>query len=231
MARGANRGATEVATCVGKFLQNRAEHGVKDLVFYSYNCGGQNKKQFITIMYAKIVAATNIQTITHKFLEKGHTQNEDDAMHSTIEKAIGKTPVFTPLQYYVMVRGAKKTGKPYELHEMTTEEFLDYRDLAGRYMKNIRTDDEGNKVLWHSFRVMQLRKDSPNQLYYKTQYDEDFRCITYRKVEEKEGGQWLGSHCHHASIHRSSTNCREKVARFAPLMQSWCHPQSLPCFL
>lgn len=88
----AHRGSTEIATCVAKFLTREAHNGVKEVTFYSDNCAGQNKNQFIVAMYAKAVLTSNIEIITHKFLGKGHTQNEGDSMHSVIEKAIGRTP-------------------------------------------------------------------------------------------------------------------------------------------
>ncbi|KAL4714260.1 hypothetical protein ACJJTC_009612 [Scirpophaga incertulas] len=58
-------------------------------MFYSDNCCGQQKNQFIFSMYIYAVQnLPNIKSITHKFLIKGHTQNEGDSVHSTIERQI-----------------------------------------------------------------------------------------------------------------------------------------------
>ena len=177
----AHRGSNEIGTCVYDFLQDQATNGVKDVAFYSDNCGGQNKNQYIAVMYAKAVVSTSLERITHNFLEKGHTQNEGDSMHSRIEQAIGKTPVFVPSQYYVIARGAKKTGKSYEVKEMETDDFVDWHQLASVHFKTINMDDAGNRVSWKSIRAMEFRKESPNKMFFKYHYDQDYSVITFSK--------------------------------------------------
>ena len=176
----AQRGSNEVATSVNMFLEQKARDGVKEVVFYSDNCAGQNKNTIIATMYAKVVATTDIEKITHNFLEKGHTQNEGDCMHSTIEKAIGKTPVFSPQQYYILARSAKKTGNPYTVHELATDDILDFHLIAQKTIHSVKLDDEKEKVQWNMMRVFEVRKDSPNKFYFKYQYEEEeFKCMTY----------------------------------------------------
>lgn len=80
----AKRGANEISTCIG-FFKNYCE-GKEDVVFYSDNCGGQNKNKFVASMYMFAVTNLNIVNITHKFRTARHTQNEGDSMHSCIEK-------------------------------------------------------------------------------------------------------------------------------------------------
>lgn len=45
----------------------------------------------------------NLRSITHKFLIKGHTENEGGAVHSTIQKNISRalksSPIYVPEQY------------------------------------------------------------------------------------------------------------------------------------
>jgi len=45
-----------------------------------------------------------INSITHKFLIKGHTQNEGVSIHSVTEKTVSRTlkggPIYTPDQYF-----------------------------------------------------------------------------------------------------------------------------------
>ena len=49
----------------------------------------------------------NLRMITHKFLDGGHTQNEDDSVHRTIESAVKNVTVYTPEQWYSTVRIAR----------------------------------------------------------------------------------------------------------------------------
>ena len=177
----AARGANEIATCVYKYiLEHSLPKGVQEIVFYSDNCAGQNRNHIIATMYAKVVASTEIKVITHKFLEHGHTQNEGDSMHSTIEAEIGRTPVYSPQQYYIMARLAKKRGKPYVVTELAGEDFLDFKGLAdgdNTAVKNWTIDENGKRVMWTKLRVLQLRKDKPGHAYYKNDYNEEFKVI------------------------------------------------------
>ena len=58
-------------------------------IFYSNNCSGQQKNKFMMALYLYAVNnLPNITSITHKFLIKGHTQNEGDSAHSLIEREV-----------------------------------------------------------------------------------------------------------------------------------------------
>jgi len=85
----AKRVANEIGSCLLNFLQNYfngTTESPSNLIFYSDNCARQNKNKFITSLYIYAVLTMNIQSIHHKFLIVGHTQNEVDCMHSVIEK-------------------------------------------------------------------------------------------------------------------------------------------------
>lgn len=70
-----------------------------------------------------------LQKIEHVYLEKGHTQNENDSVHSTIERATRHVPVYTPEQWCTAVRSARRE-KPYVVNEMACSDFLDFNDLS-----------------------------------------------------------------------------------------------------
>ena len=79
-------------------------------------------------MYLYAVEYLPIKSITHKFLICGHTQNEADGVHSVIEKTVRRAKksgnVYEPGQYIMLIRDAKKYGKPYEVVEMNFSDFL-----------------------------------------------------------------------------------------------------------
>ena len=86
----ANRGSCEIGLCVLKFLETVSADGVKSVTLYSDNCGGQNRNRFFLCMLWYALTAFSFETVEHKFLERGHTQNENDSMHSAIETALRK---------------------------------------------------------------------------------------------------------------------------------------------
>jgi len=76
------RGVNEIGTCVFKYLQESEPKATVvgksiDEVFYSGNCFGQQKNQFMIVMYRYAIKNLGfINGISHKFLIKGRTQNE-----------------------------------------------------------------------------------------------------------------------------------------------------------
>ncbi|CAG4989653.1 unnamed protein product [Colias eurytheme] len=118
----ANRGADEIGSCVYKFIENTLlnyDGPGLDLIFYSDNCCGQNKNRFIVSVYLfALLKFPKIRSITHKYLITGHTQNEADSVHSTIEKQIQKRlksgPIYVPSQS----KPKLKENKLKDLHEL-----------------------------------------------------------------------------------------------------------------
>lgn len=113
----AARGANEINSCLFNFLKETAEQSKENtnIVFYSDNCCGQQKNKFTISNYMYVLHKFDkIESIEHQFLVVGHTQNEGDNIHSVIEKAITRTlksgPIYSPIQYASIIRGAKKTA-------------------------------------------------------------------------------------------------------------------------
>ncbi|GFW08052.1 uncharacterized protein TNCV_2978201 [Trichonephila clavipes] len=112
------RDAIEIGSCVLKYLQylnDKADRPI-DVVLYRDNCCGQQKNNFMMSIYKYTVTTLkNIKSVTHKFLVKGHIQNEGDAAHSTIEKvkrALRRGPIYLPSQYAMAVKTAKWQALP-----------------------------------------------------------------------------------------------------------------------
>ncbi|CAG9760236.1 unnamed protein product [Ceutorhynchus assimilis] len=132
----ANRGVCEIGTCVFKYLQNLETYATEDkkldVIFYSDNCCGQQKNRFMFGMYSYAVQNLSfINSITHKFLIKGHAQNEGGSMHSVIEKQIKKAlksgSIYVPQQYITLMRTTKKSGQPYIVTEVSYEDILNLK--------------------------------------------------------------------------------------------------------
>ena len=172
------RGSNEVSTCVYQYIKKcAAELDAKNFIFYSDNCGGQNRNHYIAGMYLKALADNpTVESITHKYLEVGHTQNEADSMHACIERAIGRTPVYSPHQYYFVARTAKKTGAPYNVTEMA--EFSDFKYLVDTNTKNWMYDTNGEKVRWNQMRVISVNRSEPSVVAFKNSYKD----VNFRKL-------------------------------------------------
>jgi len=141
------------------------------VIFYSDNCCGQQKNKYIRALYVYAVQVLpNIKSITHKFLVKGHSQNENGAAHSVIEREIKKAllsgPIFVPSQYAQLMRSAKKRGKKYDVIELSHAEFLNVKIL---------TERTSNKRIFKIAEIAQFKvtKDKPQTVFFKTSFGED----------------------------------------------------------
>lgn len=189
----AKRGANEIGTCVLKYIESlkdreSVQNGEKlDVIFYSDNCCGQQKNRFMLSMYHYAVEKYSyINSITHKFLVKGHSQNEGDCVHSVIERTVKKFlkagPICIPAQYITLIRGAKKTGRPYQVNEMSYDSFFDLKNLAEQSLigTNLK-DSNGEAIKITSVSMFRFEKESPQKIFFKTSYSEKEFCEIHLK--------------------------------------------------
>lgn len=188
------RGAVEIGSCVMHYLQKVVENTRENInnqnlnvVFYSDNCSGQQKNKYLLAAYSYAVNKFEIQSITHKFLIHGHSQNEGDNIHSVIEKQVTRHlksgPIYVPEQYISLIRAAKKNGPPYRVHECTHEDFYDWKIVQEQWGNNFTMNTDQIKVKWGDIQVLKVEKDSPNCFFYKTSYeDETFKKVDVRKT-------------------------------------------------
>lgn len=149
-----------------------------DIIFYSDNCCGQNKNKFISATYLYVVSTfDNINSITHKFLIAGHTQNEGDSMHSAIEREktrmLKANNIYIPAQWVPIIALAKKKGTPYVVNEVQQTDIYDIKDLTSKLGKQFSLNINNKKVIWNDIKVLQFRKDAPHSIFYKTSYEAD----------------------------------------------------------
>lgn len=188
----AKRGALEIGSCIWEYLKSLCEEDdeEKEVIFYSDNCCGQNKNKYITSLYMFAVQTLNIKSITHKFLIKGHTQNEADSVHSLIQRQIQDNlksgPIYTPDQYVAIIKTAKKSAPPLHVHELTYESFYDIKKLQEEWGYNFSINTSGQNVNWNSIKMLKMTKEDPTTFFYKSSfYDEAFMQVNVRNKRKK----------------------------------------------
>ena len=104
--------------------------------------------RYMIATYLYAVECLEINSITPKYLIRGHTQNEGDAIHSIIEKSVRKIkksgPVYVPDQYISAIRTAKKKGNPLEVKEMNFDNFLDIKAVHDEMALTLTKNTHGN---------------------------------------------------------------------------------------
>jgi hypothetical protein len=164
---------------VYNFILERLENGIEKFIFFSDNCGGQNKNKTMVGMFLHVIRTKSVQII-HYFLEKGHTQNEADSIHATIEKAAKRVNVFCPQQWYAVVQTAKKQRPYYNVREMEGL-MLNFAEVSSHYCGNVSKDVYGSKVDWNKIHVLHFSHEQSNCFLFKHNYSDEFREVSLLK--------------------------------------------------
>lgn len=203
----AKRGPNEIASCLWKFLELQKSKNIRKIVFYSDNCGGQNRNRFIFAMLS-LASLTFELDIIHRFLEKGHTQNEGDSMHGVIENAKKRQSVlYVPEQWVTLIRMAKTTGKVYNVTEMSQSDFFNFKNITA--FQNWKTDREKKKFNISKVKEISFKFSEPNRGFFKYEYDaSENKAIDIKepKLEKRKG--------------RPEKNIKENIG----LQQLYVHP-------
>lgn len=188
----AKRGAIEIGSCIWNYLEMICKESpeAKNVIFYSDNCCGQNKNKYIASLYLFAVQNLNINSITHKFLIRGHTQNEADSVNSLIEKEVKRNlksgPIYSPDQYIALIKNAKKSKPPLNVHELTFDSFMDIKILQEEWGYNFNADMEGRTVNWNDIKVLMMSKEKPFSFLCKNSYKNESFCeINVRNKRKK----------------------------------------------
>src|SRR5699024_8311144 len=129
-------GPYEIGSWVLNFVKDKAEMGIKKFVFYSDNCSRQNRNRYIFAMNSYAVAKFGC-TITHRFLDKGHTQSEGDSMHALIERNKREKTINTPTQWIMLIKLVKVNGELSNVHGISQN---DITDIKSNWNKNADGD-------------------------------------------------------------------------------------------
>lgn len=191
----AGRGANEIASCLYIYLKEKAEKGYKEIAFYSDGCGAQNRNRFLYTMYLYIVATTTIQSITHQYLESGHSQNEGDSMHSAIERAVRGVDIYIPEDYYAIVRACNGN---YSFKNLTQDTCIDFKAFAldqklGYNWKN--KDNNGEAVRWSKIKQLHVNDSEENTLFIKYQHSDAGwnKVVLAKKRRRAAANRYIGN--------------------------------------
>ena len=99
--------------------------------------------------------------ISHTFFVRGHSENEADTIHSLIEKNSRHMRVFTTAQWAFLISTAKVDKPHFEVTEMVTENFRDFK-AATKDVINMDIDTNKENVRYTEIRRYSVKKDDPN---------------------------------------------------------------------
>lgn len=125
--------------------------------------------------YIFSVERLQIRSVIHKYLVRGHTQNEGDAIHSITEKSLTRAkkagPIYVPDQNVPLIRHAKETGPPLNVREMNFTDFYDLTALHHDADFHWSKDTDGNEFKINDVRLLRFEKGS-DTFQFKTSYEQ-----------------------------------------------------------
>ena len=121
-----------------------------------------------------LLTEVKIDKKEHKYLEKGHTFNENDSAHAAIETTSRHLAVYTTSQWAVIVRAAGPK-RPYIVKEMALDDFYDFKSLS-MSLKNFDQDEDRNKLLISEVRALHLKSCEPKKFFFKNDHSVEQFC-------------------------------------------------------
>lgn len=183
----AGRGGNEIASCLIKWVEQNVSDEVKEITIWSDNCPSQNRNILMIMCYFLILRIKpNITAVNHKFLARGHTHLEADAVHSTIErerKKLSQFQIITPWDWQQMVRlcGTKKQFTVVNMEYSDFKEFKHLFEGSTALYINKKKDSAGNDFLISHAVHLQVRRNNPGIIYYKTDFSKDFSEVNFHR--------------------------------------------------
>lgn len=165
------RGANEVGSCLLEFIEKKALRGAQDIRLWSDNCNGQNRNRVVYSLYMYASKKYNID-ITHRFLESGHTQQEADSVHALIERSAKGKIIYTPDQWYALVRWAKTNNEPYNVIEVSQDMIYDLKELLQN--RNFKKNTLNQDVKWNNIKEICVKISEPDIILYKYDLDSEY---------------------------------------------------------
>ena len=203
--------ASTFANFVIDFIKDKCTKKIP-IILYSDGCCYQNRNVILSNALLNYSIKNQI-LIEQKYLEKGHTQMECDAVHSLIERKLHKRIIELPSDYVKVTLESRSKPFPLEALYVTHDFFLNYADQKTWMYNSIRPGRKTNEPTVTDLR--HLRYNSEQKIIeYKLNFDDAFQPLPARSVKYPE--------VDYKALHSS----RIKIKK-----TKWQHLQEIKCVL
>lgn len=131
--------ASTFASFLIHYLKEKCSDPKLPIVIYSDGCCYQNRNVVMANALFQYCLENNI-LIEQKFLERGHTQMECDAVHSMIERKLKNRFIHLPSDYVNITREARRNPCPIDTYYLTHGFFKDYSKPSSWSYNSIRPE-------------------------------------------------------------------------------------------
>lgn len=180
------RGSSEIATCIFRVIEDYHKKSIKNITLFSDGCLGQNKNSIIPAMLMYCLNKfLSLETISIRYFETSHGQNEGDAAHSAIATAISTAGnIYVPSQLHPIVALARRK-QPYKVIPLKYNDFLDFKSFSKEIrILSIKESENGKKFKWPDIKELMLNREFPTTLFFKTSHlDKSYDSIILKRLQ------------------------------------------------
>lgn len=177
----ADLSANVFATLIVKFLEDNVPFQKGDhVILWSDGCPYQNRNAVVSNALVNFSMMHGI-TIMQKYLEKGHTQMQCDAMHATIERKCRKKEIYLPSAFETFCREARLNPRPYITKYMHFEDFLNYSKIS--FYPSIRPGKKKGDATVVDIRALKYTPDGA--MFHKLYHSDEWTEYDRRKTPMK----------------------------------------------
>jgi hypothetical protein len=104
---------------------------------------------------------------------------ECDSIHSLIEKKSKNIPIYTPSDWFTVMRQARQNPSPLSVIILRRGDFLNFKAVASSLFRGIQKDESGEKVNWLKVRWLEYNTDLALTVKFKTDLNADSRFHSF----------------------------------------------------
>ncbi|KAK9745449.1 hypothetical protein QE152_g6956 [Popillia japonica] len=169
--------ASAFTMCLIKHLTANCLAAKKPIILFSDGCCYQNRNSILSNALLHFAIDHNV-TIEQKYLEKGHTQMECDAVHSRIERKLKRRVTQLPSEYISVIREARSNPTPLDVCYLTYKDFLNYDDKTSFIYNSIRPGRVPYDPVVTNLRALKYTPEG--RIFYKIDFDDDYKELPHR---------------------------------------------------
>lgn len=128
-------------------------------------------------MFLYSVTNLPIETITHNYFERGHSQMEGDSVHTTIENATKRLEIFSPKDWVLGIKHSNQNPSKYNVTEIRHDMIIDFKECASSVISNKIKDINRQCERWNKIHSFQYRKESPPIIFFKNDYSDAYQMF------------------------------------------------------
>lgn len=116
---------------------------------------------------------------SHSYLEKGHTWNAADTVHSVIETKTRPCEIYSPQQWYDKIAVAKRKKTPMKVIKVTQDMIFDWKDLRTKLQLDVNTDK--GRIPRQTLRQVGVDGEEDNRFFYRTEFGDSISFVSTMK--------------------------------------------------